>query len=68
VNPMDNPTYPAVAHAMEERNELMRAACERAIKRHEAGEVVDPFHLSWARQIVACIPALNRPLGTGEPS
>ncbi len=64
---MDDATYPAVAAATAERNELMRQACERAIKRHEAGEVVDPFHLSWARQIVACIPALNRPIGTGEP-
>ena len=63
-----DPAYPAVAHAMEERNELMRAACERAIKRHEAGEVVDPFHLSWARQFVANVKPLNRPLGTGEPS
>ena len=64
---MHNPTYPAVAAATAERNELMRAACERAIKRHEAGEVVDPFYLSWARLFVANVPPLNRPLETGEP-
>jgi len=64
---MDDITYPAVAEATAERNELMRQACERAIKKHEAGEVIDPFYLSWARLFVANVPPLNRPLGTGEP-
>lgn len=68
MNPMDNPTYPAVAHAMAERNELMRMAVQRAVTAADNGAPHDPVYIAWARQFVANVKPLNRPLGTGEPS
>ena len=49
-----------------ERAELMRQAAVRAIERAASGQDVDPLHLQWCRDIVAGIPPLQRPLGSGE--
>lgn len=52
----------------EERDECMRLACIAGIARADQGQRVDSAWLDWARAFVAATPALNRPLGTGEPT
>lgn len=56
------------AHTTEERDELLRAAYQRAIDRAAQGQYVNPAHLAEARAWVAAHAPLNRPLGTGEPA
>lgn len=51
----------------DEQRELMRIAAQRVIDDHKAGRRCDKDALAWARNIVAHIKPLGRPLGTGEP-
>ena len=51
----------------DEQKELMRVAAARVVADHEAGRVVDPHTLRWARHVVKYIKPLGRPLGQGEP-
>jgi hypothetical protein len=54
--------------AHEERTELLRRAMLACIARADAGQEVDAGWLTHCRDFVARTPALNRPLGAGEPS
>lgn len=56
-----------VARVLAERRELMRRAALAAIRRADAGDIVDADHLEWCRQFVDANPPLSGPLGTGEP-
>jgi hypothetical protein len=52
----------------DEQKELVRVAAARVIADHDAGRVVDPYTLRWARHIVEHVRPLGRPVGTGEPA
>lgn len=54
--------------AAAEKRELLRRSALIAIAHADAGRFVDPHHLAWARAFVAANPALQGPLGTGEPT
>lgn len=64
----DPPPDPQAIRRREERDELQRRACLAGIARAEQGQRVDSAWLDWARAFVAATPALNRPLGNGEPA
>jgi hypothetical protein len=54
-----------------EQRELTRLCAVRVIADHDAdhdaGRVVDPQTLAWARAFVAGVMPLGRPLGDGAP-
>lgn len=51
----------------DEQRELLRIAAQRVIDDHAAGRRIQSDALAWARNLVAQIKPLGRPLGTGEP-
>jgi len=55
--------YPDVAQMHAERREMFRLTAQRML----SGSTKDPHALKWARQIVATIPPLDRPLSEGAP-
>lgn len=62
---IDGPVHPEAARRVAERNELIRRAAASVVADHDAGRVVDPETLTWARQIAATFKPLPRPLGPG---
>lgn len=56
-----------VLHQWQERRELFRIAAQRVVDMDAAGRIVDPHTLNWAKQIVANIKPLGRPLTDGFP-
>ena len=59
---------PAAIRRREERDELMRIACQSAIDRAKGVDpaLLDQAYLAWARDFVATHPPLSRPLGPGN--
>lgn len=54
--------------ATEEQRELFRIAAQRLIDDKANGRKVDPASLQWARDVVAFVKPLGRPLSMGNPS
>lgn len=51
----------------DEQRELARRCALSVLADHEAGRVVDPQTLAWARAFVASVKPLCGPLGDGAP-
>ncbi len=62
----DPPPDPVAIRAQEERDELMRQACQRSIDMAARGLTVDPYHIAWCVDFVRAHPPLQRQLGTGD--
>lgn len=58
--------YPGNVRRIVERNELTRQCAQRIVDSADAGRLVDPYSLEWARQFVLNVKPLGRPLGAGE--